>query len=75
MVEKITRVVLASRTGLSSDTPWLEILDAVEQLEGRHGFDPGLVATLRWLVRPPSQSSPRSATTRPPSRSESGSTK
>src|SRR5207245_11609250 len=49
-VEKITRVVLASRTGLSSDTPWLEILDALERLEGRHGFDSGLVATLRWAV-------------------------
>jgi len=67
--------VLASRTGLSSDTPWLEILDAVEQLEGRHGFDPGLVATLRWLAQSTSGSSPRSATAHPPSKSESGSTK
>src|SRR5256712_681490 len=74
-VEKITRVVLASRTGLSRDTPWPEILDALEQLEGRHGFDPGLVATLRWLAQSPSESSPRSATARPPSRSESGSSK
>src|SRR5436309_13760737 len=74
-VEKITRVVLASRTGLSSDTPWLEILDALEQLQGRHEFDSGLVATLRWLAQSPSRSSPRSTTAHPPSKSESGSTK
>src|SRR2546425_7319099 len=74
-VEKITRVVLASRTGLSSDTPWLEILNALEQLEGRHEFDPGLVATLRWLTERASQSRPRSARGHPPSRSESDSTK
>ena len=74
-VEKITRVVLASRTGLSSDTPWLEILDALEHLEGRHGFDPGLIETLRWLAQSPSGSSPRSATARPLSKPGSGSTK
>src|SRR3989454_98683 len=74
-VEKIKRVVLASRTVLRSDRPWPEILDALERLEGRHGFDAGLVATLRWLAQSPSESSPRSATARPPSRSESGSSK
>src|SRR6266705_2258850 len=73
-VEKITRAVLASRTGLSSDTPWLEILDALDQLEGRHGFDPGLVATLRWLTRPPPESSPRPATGGSPGGAGKGST-
>src|SRR5207245_9661047 len=61
-VEKITRVTLASRAGLPSDTPWLEILDAIDRLEGRHRFDPVLVATLRWLVQPWSESSPHSTT-------------
>src|SRR5213594_4215360 len=74
-VEKITRVVLTSRTGLSRDTPWLEILDALEQLEGRHGFDPGLVATLRWLAQSPSESNPRPATGEPPASSGKRSTK
>jgi len=67
--------VLASRAGLSSDTPWLEILDALEQLEGRHGFEPGLVATLRWLAQSPSESSPRPGTGGPPASSGKGSTK
>ena len=74
-VEKITRVTLASRAGLPSDTPWLEILDAIDRLEGRHRFDPGLVATLRWLVQPRSESSPRSTAEKASSKHEGRSPK
>ena len=73
-VEKSIRAVLASRTGLSSDTPWLDILDALDRLEGQH-IDPGLVATLRWLTEPHSKSSSRSTGSRPSSKPESRSTK
>jgi len=58
-VEKITRIVLTSRSGLSPDTPWLEIVAALDRLEGRHGFNPELVATIRWLAEPHSASTPR----------------
>ena len=74
-VEKVTRIVLASRAGLSAETPWLEILGALERLEGRHGFDPELVATLRWIAQPHSDSSTRSTGPRPSSKPEDRSTK
>ena len=75
MVDKITRVALASRAGLRSDTPWSEILEALDRLEGRHGFDPGLVAVLRWIAQPHSESSPRSTGQRPSAKQEGRSTK
>ena len=74
-VEKSIRAVLASRTGLSSDTPWLEILDALEHLEGPHGLDPGLLTTLRWLAEPHAKSGPRLTVLRPASKPEHHSTK
>jgi hypothetical protein len=58
-VEKITRVALASRARVRSDTPWPEILEALDRLEERHRFDSALVAMLRWLVQPRSESSPQ----------------
>src|SRR5881628_3830861 len=74
-VEKVTRIVIASRAGLSAETPWLEIFGALERLEGRHGFDPELVATLRWIAQPHSDSSTRATGPRPSSKPEDRSTR
>src|SRR5436309_9749844 len=74
-VEKSIRAVLASRTGLRSDTHWLEILDALERLEGSHGFDPGLVTTLCWIAEHDAKSGPRLTGLRPASKPEHHSTK
>ena len=74
-VEKITRVALASRAGLRSDTPWPEILEALDRLEGRHRFDSALVAMLRWLAQPRSESSPQATGPGPSAKQEGRSTK
>ena len=73
--EKTIRAIVATRTGLRSDAPWLEILDALERLESPHGFDPELLRTLRWLAEPHPKSGPEPTGSRPSSKPEGHSTK
>ena len=57
--EKTIRAIVATRTGLRSDAPWLEILDALERLESPHGFNPELLRILHWLAELHPKSGPR----------------